>query len=76
MDSRLTKRQVEVLHLVAAGLTDRQIAERLCISPRTVSSHVQEALVALDAATRAHAVYLHFVVGAAKTGRRTGGENR
>lgn len=76
MGGRLTKRQVEVLHLVAAGLTDRQIAERLCISHRTAGTHVQDALVALDAATRAHAVYLHFVVGAAKTGRRAGGENR
>jgi len=36
----LTARQVEVLRLVAMGLTDKQIAERLVISPRTVNIHV------------------------------------
>jgi DNA-binding CsgD family transcriptional regulator len=36
----LTAREVEVLRLVAQGLTDTQIAERLIISPRTVNSHL------------------------------------
>jgi DNA-binding CsgD family transcriptional regulator len=36
----LTPREVEVLRLVAAGLTDAQVAERLHLSPRTVSSHL------------------------------------
>ena len=36
----LTSREVEVLSLVAAGLTDVQIAEQLVISPRTVSTHL------------------------------------
>lgn len=62
MSARLTRRQAEALELVAQGLTDRQIAERLIISPRTASSHVADAMTALDAATRAHAVYLYFVV--------------
>lgn len=61
MAAKLTKRQVEVLRLVAEGLTDRQIAERPCISPRTAGTHVQDALIALDAPTRASAVYRFFV---------------
>jgi predicted ATPase/class 3 adenylate cyclase/DNA-binding CsgD family transcriptional regulator len=36
----LTSRQVEILRLVAQGLTDAQIAEQLIISPRTVNSHL------------------------------------
>jgi non-specific serine/threonine protein kinase len=37
----LTSRELEVLRLVASGLTDVQIAERLVISPRTVGKHLQ-----------------------------------
>jgi predicted ATPase/DNA-binding CsgD family transcriptional regulator len=36
----LTAREVEVLRLVAQGLTDAQIAEQLIISPRTVNTHL------------------------------------
>jgi predicted ATPase/DNA-binding CsgD family transcriptional regulator len=36
----LTTREVEVLHLLALGLTDAQIAEQLVISPRTVNNHL------------------------------------
>lgn len=37
----LTPREAQVLRLVAAGLTDAQVAERLVISPRTVGKHLQ-----------------------------------
>jgi DNA-binding CsgD family transcriptional regulator len=37
----LTPREVEVLRLVALGLSDAQVAERLVISPRTVGKHLQ-----------------------------------
>jgi DNA-binding NarL/FixJ family response regulator len=36
----LTAREVEVLRLVAQGLTDAQVAEQLIVSPRTVSTHL------------------------------------
>jgi DNA-binding NarL/FixJ family response regulator len=36
----LTKREVEVLTLVATGLTNAQVAERLFLSPRTVQRHL------------------------------------
>jgi predicted ATPase/DNA-binding CsgD family transcriptional regulator len=36
----LTRREVEVLRLIAQGLTDGQVAERLVISPRTVNHHL------------------------------------
>jgi DNA-binding CsgD family transcriptional regulator len=37
----LTPRELEVLRLVASGLTDAQVAEKLVISPRTVGKHLQ-----------------------------------
>ena len=39
--------------LVAAGLTNRQIAERLVVAPKTVSAHVTHILGKLGAARRA-----------------------
>ena len=51
----LTERQVEVLRLAARGLSNRQIAERLVISPRTAEHHVQDVYVKLGASTRAGA---------------------
>jgi DNA-binding CsgD family transcriptional regulator len=51
----LTPREVEVLKLMALGLSDRQIGERLFISPRTASDHVSNILRKLDVSTRAEA---------------------
>jgi DNA-binding NarL/FixJ family response regulator len=36
----LTAREVEVLRLVAQGLTNEQVAQQLVISPRTVNTHL------------------------------------
>jgi DNA-binding NarL/FixJ family response regulator len=41
---RLTEREMEILRLVAKGLSYRQIAERLVLSHRTVQNHVQNTL--------------------------------
>ena len=48
----LTARQAEVLSLVAGGLTNAEIADRLVLSPRTVEHHVAAVLMKLGAATR------------------------
>jgi NarL family two-component system response regulator LiaR len=51
----LSPRENEVLRLLAAGLTDREIAETLTISPRTVETHVSSVLHKLRARNRAEA---------------------
>ena len=48
----LTARELEVARLVAAGHTNREIAARLVLSPRTVSAHVEHILTKLGAARR------------------------
>jgi DNA-binding NarL/FixJ family response regulator len=40
----LTSREVEVLRLVAQGLTNVQVAQQLVISPRTVNTHLTKRL--------------------------------
>ena len=49
---RLTRREIDVLRLLAEGQTDREIAAGLSVSVRTVSSHVANILAALGVATR------------------------
>jgi DNA-binding NarL/FixJ family response regulator len=56
--SELTARESEVLGLVAAGLTDAQVAARLVISPRTVSTHLSSIYRKLGTASRAEAARL------------------
>jgi DNA-binding NarL/FixJ family response regulator len=51
----LTTREEEVLRLLAAGLTDREIASSLTISGRTVEAHVSSVLHKLGARNRAEA---------------------
>jgi len=52
----LTARELDVMLLVAAGNTSRQVGATLFISPRTVEMHVQGCLLKLDCRTRAEAV--------------------
>jgi DNA-binding CsgD family transcriptional regulator len=51
----LTARQLEVLTLIAEGLTNAEIAERLVVSPRTAEHHVAAVLTKLGATTRREA---------------------
>jgi NarL family two-component system response regulator LiaR len=51
----LTKRELEVLQLVAVGLCDREIADRLGISEATVRTHVSNILAKLNLGSRTQA---------------------
>ena len=56
----LTGREAEVLRLLADGLTDREIAASLLVSPRTVETHVSSVLHKLGARNRAEAARRYY----------------
>ncbi|MFY9586479.1 MAG: response regulator transcription factor, partial [Actinomycetota bacterium] len=51
----LTQREVEVLQLVARGMSNKAVAERLFISPKTVGNHVEHIYTKIGASSRAAA---------------------
>jgi DNA-binding NarL/FixJ family response regulator/type II secretory pathway predicted ATPase ExeA len=53
--SPLTRRELEVVRLVADGRTNREIAEELFLSPRTIDMHVRNILAKLDCRSRVEA---------------------
>lgn len=53
---RLTKRQNEILHLLSKGLTNKEIAEQVFLSCRTVDMHVSNILERLNSRTRTEAI--------------------
>jgi DNA-binding NarL/FixJ family response regulator len=55
-DDELSGREIEVLRLIAAGNSNKQIADLLCIAEATVKSRVTNILSKLSAGDRAHAV--------------------
>ena len=57
---KLTRREAHVLRLLAQGLTQDEIAGRLVISPKTVSTHIDHVLHKLGVHSRAQAVALAF----------------
>ena len=54
--SRLTRRELQVLRLLSAGLAPADIARLMTISPKTVGSHVERIYMKLGVQTRAQAV--------------------
>lgn len=52
--ARLSGRETEILALLAAGLSNRGIADRLGITDRTVEAHVTSAFLKLGLAEEAH----------------------
>jgi DNA-binding NarL/FixJ family response regulator len=63
----LTEREREVLGLIATGMSNREIAERLIISPATAKTHVSRILLKLDARDRAQLVVIAYQSGLVKT---------
>ena len=56
LDDALTEREIEVLKQVAAGCSNKVVAERLRISEDTVKGHIRNILSKLNASDRTHAV--------------------
>lgn len=52
----LTKREMEVLQLMANGLSNQQIAEHLFLSPNTIKTHTSKVFEKLEVQRRTHAV--------------------
>ncbi len=52
----ISKREFEVLELIAAGLSNQDIADRLFVSTSTVKTHVSNVLAKLDASRRTEAI--------------------
>jgi DNA-binding NarL/FixJ family response regulator len=65
--SSLTPRELEVLQLLAEGLEQGEIAERLVISSKTVASHIERILAKLGVRSRAQAVAAAFREGLVST---------
>jgi DNA-binding NarL/FixJ family response regulator len=54
--AELSRRELEVLTIVAAGLSDKQVAGQLGISPKTVRNHLSQVFRKLGAGNRVEAV--------------------
>jgi DNA-binding NarL/FixJ family response regulator len=68
LPSGVTRREAEVLRLVAAGKSNKDIAAELHLSPRTVAHHIDSIFTKLGVSSRAAATayaYEHGLVGAA-----------
>ena len=55
LTKHLSRRELEVLDHIQLGLTNRQIAQRLFVSPNTINKHVRQVLRKLEVTNRVQA---------------------
>uniref|UniRef100_UPI00111C8B8D response regulator n=1 Tax=Derxia lacustris TaxID=764842 RepID=UPI00111C8B8D len=63
LQDALTEREIRVLELVAGGLTNREVGQRLALSEETIKSRLKLILGKLDARDRTHAVTIALTRG-------------
>jgi DNA-binding CsgD family transcriptional regulator len=63
VSTNMTRREVEILELIALGLSNREIAEKLCVSENTVKTHCSRVFDKLGAKRRTQAVQLGKEIG-------------
>jgi DNA-binding NarL/FixJ family response regulator len=68
--SALTPRELEVLRLVAAGLSNQEVAERLFVTQATAKTHANHAMAKLGARDRAQLVVIAYETGLVQPGTR------
>ncbi len=66
-EETLTRRETEILRLIADGLKNQDIAQRLSIAPSTVKSHFHRILAKLEIESRSEAVAYAFRTGIARS---------
>jgi LuxR family transcriptional regulator, maltose regulon positive regulatory protein len=70
-DLDLTPREREILELLVDGLTNKEIAQRLIVSPRTIETHVERVLGKLEVGSRSRAIAKALRLGLVSLGEPT-----